>query len=275
MTARDSDSRARAGPQRYLEKTRMSPLAENSGPPGEAPPGTRADPNRYSMFNGIGNRGFMSTMNLFSQQRPTQPTTPPIGEGSSLVNEPTQKASQDSGANIGNANSQTQSANGTMRDPKQTNPSNNMDMVGDVNTAKKTTGQSAGEGIPKDNPVPPETEYGEAKFSEDGSDATAPRVTVVDQGRQKSMEANGEAGGLLSEKSSEQDAPTPKADVPQPEGISMRKPQSPPGTPQSPTPDRGVPKADYLRKSQSTFSLKNPKMAPKMSIPKIRMPRMR
>ena len=215
----------------------------------------------------------MSTMNLFSQQRPTQPTTPPVGEGSSLVNEPTQEANQSSQSNIGQANSQSSEGNNTMRDPKQTNPSNNMDLVGDVNTSKNTTSRTAGEGIPKDNPVPPESEFGEAKFSEDGT--KAPSVTVVDQGRQKSMEENQEAGGKLTEKSSEQDAPTPQAEVPQPEGITMRKPQSPPGTAPSPTPADKTPRADYLRKSQRDFSLKNPKMAPKMSIPKIRMPRMR
>lgn len=254
-----------ANPEKF-----RSPGGEASGP---ATQEARAHTNRYSMFNGIGNRGFMSTMSLFNQQRPTQPTSPQMPDNSPAINAETETVNTKASENHTNANSQSADNNTAIRDPKQTNPSQNMDLVGDVNSTKKTSGKSAGEAVPADNPVPPDPDIGEPKFSNDS--ASMPPITIKENPREKSTAESAESGSKMAEKASEQDAPTPQAEVPQAEGITMREPKKSPGQAPSPTPPDNAPRADFVRKTQSSFKLANPKMAPKMNIPKIRMPRMR
>lgn len=217
------------------------------------------------MIGGINNSGFLSTTNLLRGKGPQRPDTPPMGDGMGPVNASSQAAGASAVDQTNNANTDQESGINQTREERQTNPSTpeNAGRLGDVNDRSKASEAK----VPSDAPVPPEVTFSES----DGTKES--RAIVNPQPRQKTESP--EAGSKLQEKSSTP-APTPETgELPKAEGISMRKPQGPPGLPPAPTPGDPSPDPKYKpsKTQRGIGPLKSPSMAPKIAMPKLRLPK--
>lgn len=230
------------------------------------------------MFNGIGNRGFMSTTSLFNNKMPQQPKAPPMGDGGSLTNATTSSATSTANKTTEDGNTQSTEGMGKLQDPNNTNFEGSVGQM-NVEGTMDSMGSKSAESVPTNHPVPPDADTG-------NSDGTSePNITVKEKPNEvqsrEASEAKPRLKDIIINKTKEklkQEALERLGLAPEQEGaegISMRETSSPPGSPKASSPSDPTPTADFKKKAQGKISMKAPKMAPKVSPPKIRMPRLR
>lgn len=219
----------------------------------------------------------MSTTSLFNNNMSQPPKAPPMGDGGSLTNETTSFATSMANQNTQTGNTQAAEGIGKLQDPNNTNFEGAIGQL-DIDGTMDSMGSKTAESVPTDHPIPPEADLGNTDGTSD------PNITIKEKPNEVQSREASEAKPTLREIAVHQAKERLKKEALErlglapeggAEGISMRETSSPPGSPKASSPSDPTPNADFKKKPQGNISMKAPKMAPKISPPKIRMPRLR